>query len=65
LKLIFKPVEREKVLRMDLRKKSCLASPSATIRVSSAYYITGKSSEPTFGIGSLSMPMDFPLLIKD
>ena len=24
LKLILKPVEREKVLRMDLRKKSCL-----------------------------------------
>jgi hypothetical protein len=37
-------------------KKSCLASPSRIIRVSSTYWITGKSGEEFKGMGKFRRP---------
>jgi hypothetical protein len=60
-----RPVDIEKVFKRDLRKNSCLASPSAIMRVLSAYYKTGKSWLCSIGIGRLSKPIDLALFIKD
>ena len=43
LKLTFSPVNVEKLLIRDFMKNNCLTSPSITIKVSSAYWMIGKS----------------------
>jgi hypothetical protein len=42
LKLTFNPVAKVKVFRIPLRDSSCVTQPSIIMRVSSAYWTTGK-----------------------
>ena len=59
LKFTFKPVDSENWFSKDLRKWSCLGSPSKKISVSSAYCKMGKSAKLGRGIGSFRSAINF------
>jgi len=65
LLLTFNPVDSEKECRTDFRKSCRLVSPSRIMRVSSAYWITGKSEVSLKGIGRLRRPLSLALLRSD
>jgi hypothetical protein len=64
-KLTFKPVEVAKEFRRAFRRNNCLLHPSMMIKVSLAYWRIGKSFVYCSGIGRLSSPKSFAVLIMD